>query len=314
MFTRRGLGRLLLAALALTKIPRRAFAGLVPRLCIDRLMAGAGLPLPEPVTRRYRADVVVTLLGVPIFSRKNVGSALAAIRETGEGSRKLVAIRFAGGANPQRTHGFKYDGSLEEAVLEDGNQAVQAAYFGFVTSSTNENYDQARQRIFAAQKPRDAFIAAEGQHLPGSARCEKSSISLPDGPAHDLAGLNEQIRARFADSDRAAAELHTPGAAGTFLYSVHAAVRASEPRSSVNYVHNAKAYRLESERSPEAHNGSGTRFTGKIHDLATRQVSTFRLWMDDPSGLPRRIEFQPRSYLRISLEYEPEGANRAEET
>ncbi|HYK18294.1 MAG TPA: hypothetical protein VEV37_09750 [Bryobacteraceae bacterium] len=314
MLTRRDLGRVLLGALAVTKIPRRASAGVVPRLCVDRLLAGAGLPLPDPVTRRYRADVVVTLLGVPIFSRKNVGGAFAAIRETGEGSRKLVAIRFAGGANPQRTHGFKYDGSLEEAVLEDGSQAVQAAYFGFVTSSTNESYDQARQRIFAAQKSRDTFTAAEGQHVPGSARCEKSSISLPDGPAHDVAGLNEQIRARFAESDRAAAELHTSGAATTFLYSVRTAVRAPEPRSTVNYVYNAKPYRLECERSPEPHNGAGTRFTGKIHDLATRQVSTFHLWMEDPSGLPRRIEFQPRSYLRISLEYEPVGANRTEES
>lgn len=315
MLTRRDLCRFLLAALSLTKTPKRLFATVSPRLCVDQLVAATGLPLSNPVIRHYRADVVVTLLGVPIFSRKNVGGAVAAIRESAEGSRKLVALRFAGGANPQRTHGFKYDGSLEEVVLADGAVPVQAAYFGFVTSSANENYDQARQRIFAAQKPHDAFTAAEGLHLPGSAHCEKSSISLPDGSERDLARLSDEIRARFSDSERTAAELYMPGnASATFLYAVRAALRANEPRPAINYVHNAKPYRLECERAPEPHHSETTRFTGHIHDLTTRQVSSFRLWLDDPSGLPRRIEFQPRSYLRISLECEPEGANRTEET
>ena len=314
MFTRRDLYRFLLAAVCLAKAPKRLFATVSPRLCVDQLVAATGLPLPVPVTRHYRADVVVTLLGVPIFSRKNVGGAFAALRESAEGSRKLVAIRFAGGANPQRTHGIKYDGSLEEVVLVDGAAPAQAAYFGFVTSSSNENFDQARQRVMTAQKSRGAFTAAEGLHLPGSARCEKSSISLPEASARDRAGLSDEIRARFSDTERSATELHMPGnAAATFLYAVRAAVRAREQRPAVNYVHNAKPYRLECERTPEAHSES-TKFTGHIHDLTSRQVSTFRLWLDDPSGLPRRIEFQPRSYLRISLEYEPEGANRTEET
>ena len=315
MFTRRDLYRTFLAALCLAKTPRRLFAGAVPRLCVDQLLAATGLPLPKPVLRQYRADVVVTLLGVPIFSRKNVGGAFAAIQESAEGSRKLVSIRFAGGANPQRTHGFKYDGSLEEVVLADGAVPVQAAYFGFVTSSTNENYDQARQRIFAAQKPRDAFTAAEGQHVAGSARCEKSSISLPDGSTRDLQGLGDEIRARFSDSERSRSELRTSGnAAATFLYAIRAAVRSREPRTAIEYVHNVKPYRLECERAVETHHGEGTRFTGHIHDLTTRQVSTFRLWLDDPSGLPRRIEFQPRSYLRITLESETENATCVEES
>jgi len=314
MFTRRDLYRFLLAALFLANAHRRLFARVVPRLCVDQLVATTGLPLLVPVTRHYRADIVVALLGVPIFSRKNVGGAVAAIRESAEGLRKLVTLQFAGGANPLRTHGFKYDGSLEEVLLVDGAAPVQAAYFGFVTSSRDENYDQARQRIFAAQKSRDAFTAAEGLHVAGSARCEKSSISLPDGCARDLAGLSDEIRAFFSESERSATELHTPGiTAATFLYAVRAALRSVESHPIIHYVHNAKPYRLECERAPEPHHGDGTRFTGHIHDLTSRQVSTFRLWLDDPSGLPRRIEFQPRSYLRISLQSEPEGANRTTE-
>jgi hypothetical protein len=48
-----------------------------------------------------------------------------------------------------------------------------------------------------------------------------------------------------------------------------------------------------------------TRLTGQIREAASGHASTFRLWVDDQSVLPLRIEFQPRSYLRISLEYAP---------
>lgn len=314
MLTRRNLCRIFMGALFLARVPKPAFSSIAPRLCVDQLLATTGLPLPDPLLRQYRADVVVTLLGVPMFSRKNVGGAVVALRESIDGTRKLVALRFAGGANPQRTHGFKYDGSLEEVILESGSAPAQAAYFGFVTSSTNENFDDARKRVLSDQKPHDAFIAAEGVHVPGSARCEKGSISLP-GPARDLDELSEKIRASFPEAKRAVAELHIPGnASTTFLYSVRAALRAREPRTSISYVHNAKPYRLECERASDPHRGASTRITGRIHDLTSHQVTTFRLWLDDPSSLPWRIEFQPRSYLRISLEHEPEGANRAEET
>jgi hypothetical protein len=313
MLTRRKLCRGLLAAFAFAKIQRRAQAAPAPRLSVDRVVDASDLALPNPVVRTYRADVVVTLLGVPIFSRKNVGGALAAIREAADGPRKLVALRFAGGANPQRTHGFKYDGSLEEVVLENGSTVPQAAYFGFVSSSTNENYDQARQRILSNQESCDAFIAAEGLHLAGSAHSEKSYIALPDA-SQDVNELANQIRARFSDSERTSLELRTSGpAATTFLYSVRSAFRSQAPRGTANYVHNAKAYRLDWERSPDPHHTASTRFTGRINDLSTHQVSTFRVWLDDPSDLPFRIEFQPRSYLRISLEYDAAAANRGTE-
>src|SRR5579871_5938824 len=192
MLTRRKLGRVFLAAIGFAKLPKRAFAAPAP-LSVDRLVASSALALPNPISRAYRADVVVSLLGVPIFSRKNVGAPCAEIREAADGPRKLIALRFAGGADPQHTHGFKYQGSFEEAVLENGDQVPQAAYFGFVTASTNENFDQARQRILSNRKSHDAFVVAEGLHLAGCARSEKSYIAFPDAP-QDLNELSSQIR------------------------------------------------------------------------------------------------------------------------
>ncbi len=307
MLSRRELCRFLLPAFGLANTLKRVCATLANSLLVDRLVAQSELVLPNPVVRTYRADVVVTLLGLPVFARKGVGGASAAVQEAAEGKRRLVALRFAGGANPQRTHGFKYDGSLEEVILQDGPTVPQAAYFGFVTSSTNESYDQARQRILARRKSPDSFVAAEGLHIAGRARCEKGAFSLPGEAVQDRSELNQRIRACFRDADRAATELPTPGgaAATTFLYSVLTALRSGDTRSQFDYVHNAKAYRLEWERAADPHHGDLTRFTCHIQELATRQASTFRLWLDDrQSDLPERIEFQPRTYLRITLESE----------
>jgi hypothetical protein len=311
MLSRRELCRFLLTVFGLVNTLKRACATLASPLLVDRLVAESEFALPNPVVRTYRADVVVTLLGLPVFARKGVGGASAEVQEVTDGKRGLIALRFAGGADPRRTHGFKYDGSLEEVILEDGPTVPQAAYFGFATSSTNESYDQARQRILARRKSPDSFVAAEGLHVAGRARCEKSSVSLPGESVEDVSELNQRIRACFRDADRAATELPTPGgnAATTFLYSVLTALRSGEIRSQLDYVHNAKAYRLEWERAADHHHGGLTRFTGHILELATRQTSTFRLWLDDlQSPLPVRIEFQPRSYLRISLESEPADA------
>jgi len=332
MISRRALGRILFAGLGLAIARRKASSAAIETgTAVDRLLANAGLPLPDPSSRSYRADVVVTVLGIPIFARKGVGSACAAIRETIAGDRRLVALRFAGGSNSQRTRGLKYDGSIEEAVFENASIIRQAAYFGFLTSSRNESYDQARERIFAQQKPAESFVAAEGLHLAGCARFERSLISLPDESSRESSDLNRDIRARFCNAAHTAAEIRTPapGAAATFLYSVLEAMRSGSAKSSLDYVHNAKSYRLEWERARESRRGAAsaanrqtaladpaTRFSGRIHDLSTRQISNFHLWLDDESGLPHRIEFQPRSYLRITLEHDPALGNdhRKEET
>ena len=283
------------------------FGTAVSRLVVDTLLAESPLGLPDPAIRHYRVDVVVTLLGVPIFSRKAVGAAFATLREAVNGDRKIVALQFAGGANPERTHGLRYGGSVEEAIVERASSRTQAAYFGFVTHSKDENFEQARQRILDKAKPSGGYTAAQGVHTVGSARCEKTSVSLPD-QHRSLPELIQQIRENFYAADRISTELQTPGntAVSTFLYSVLSAVRSPESHSQIGYVHNATEYRLDWERTNEQHTGATiTRFTGRILAASAHRLSTFRLWLDNQSDLPLRIEFQPRSYLRLSLECEP---------
>jgi len=322
MLTRRELWKFcgVLGGLALVSKKLKATA---PRLNVDALIAASELALPSPVVRNYRVDAVVTLLGVAVFARKAVGSAFATIREAGEEEHRLIALRFAGGANPERTHGLLYDGSLEEVIVERGSTLERAAYFGFVTSSKDESFEQARKRILSSKTGVPGFyVAVNGLHVAGCARAERGMVSVDDPRQKDLVELSRNIRMGFGDANGVATEVATGGRspAPTFLYTILTALRSAEVHSQSSYVHNAREYRLEWERTPDPHAAvpatSGaptqaatvTRFTGRLVCLATRQVSTFRLWMNNQSVLPLRIEYQPRSYLRISLEYDPVGA------
>ena len=309
MLTRRVLCRLLFTALGFAVTGKRVRGAAAPSLGVEGLLSRSELPLPAAAIRRYRADVVITLLGIRVFAREGVGRAFAAIREAAEGQTKIIALQFAGGAIPERSHGVRFDGSMEEVVLEGSSR--EAGYFGFVTRSANENYDQARRRILNGAERACTYVAVEGLHSAGCARSERTVVSLPDRCGRGLSELIEQIRAGFRARDRIAEELHTPGVSAprTFLHSVFMGLRSGSVRFQRDYVHSARRHSLELERISDQP-GPVMRFTGRVRDLATQRVSVFWIWLDNRSCLPLRIEFHPRSYLRISLDYQPDGASQ----
>jgi hypothetical protein len=47
------------------------------------------------------------------------------------------------------------------------------------------------------------------------------------------------------------------------------------------------------------------RVAGRTRNLSNGRTSTFKFWLEEGSDYPLRIEFQPRSYLRIILESDP---------
>jgi len=169
MPSRRELCELLLyPAPVLGLATRRIRAAALP-LQVDRVLAENPLQSFSPLTRTYRADAVVTIVGVPIFARQDVGSAFIDIREGWEGDRRLVALHFAGGSNPERTHGLDYSGSTEEALMERSSAPLQAAYFGFVASTRTESYEDARQQFIANTLTSKTYVVVEGRHSPGCA-------------------------------------------------------------------------------------------------------------------------------------------------
>jgi hypothetical protein len=285
---------------------RRGFLAMVMGRCFGsalsiELLRESSAAWSAAQTRTYRADVLVTFLGVPLFSRRGAGSAVASLRECVQDRRRRVAVSFAGGSDPSRTHGVNYAGSLEEIAVESGSELSEAATFGFVTSpGQDESFEQARRRVIS-EADSGSFVVVDELHRSGAVRIRKATVSAPGGWGAPFGQMRRDVRVRFMESAPVGREFAMPGGAvpATFLYTVLAAVRWPERKSSFEYVHNGKRYALNSEKT-------GTRLSGQIHDMDTKHNSTFRLWFEEGSDLPVRIEFSPRSYLRITLERDAE--------
>jgi hypothetical protein len=292
---------------------RRATAATDQRLRVDQLLADNSLTFSNTQTRTYRADVVVAVLGVPIFSRQAVGGAVAILREASQGDKTVTCLQFCGGANPQRTHGIRYSGCTEEVIQLLAAEPIQAAYFGFVTAppsnQAQESFEQARQRVLSANShPAGAYVAVEGSHQPGTVQNNSATFPVTAPDWGEWPELIREVRSEFVTASRSASATHQEvrceagSVASTFLYAVLAASRANG-KTSRPYFHNAKPYRLDCEKTQDHHAGAkATRLTGQIHDLTKGHTSTFRVWLEEGSDLPVRIEFSPRPYLRINLE------------
>jgi hypothetical protein len=292
--SRRDVLRGILAAAASFRAPRASGAS---RLAIDEIHDPAAAWTRSSI-RAYRADVVVTLLGIPIYTRQAAGSALAELRERSQDGRRTLSLRFAGGSHPARTHGVNYSGATEEIAINCAGETLEsAASFGFVTASpSDESFDEARHRVETGTTGA-AYVAVDELHRASYVRVRRAVIATQQSWTADRDDLILGVRAEFARATPAEREIDSPTAVpATFLYTVLAAIRSPERRTSGAYVHNGKRYRLESEKS-------NARLTGRIHDFEAGRTSTFKLWLDE-SELPLRIEFSPRSYLRISLEFD----------
>ena len=284
-----------------------------PGLAVDRLRDSCGA-WTRARFRPYRADVVIALMGVPIFSRRAAGSACAMIRESEQNGRKTLSLRFAGGADPKRTHGVNYSGCTEEIAIEGSSGLAEAASFGFVTSSNEESFDQARHRVMEGTGGQERFVIVDELHQASRVRVRKAVASAPGTPCSGLGQLARTFRSRLSETNFVERDiaLPAPTVPSTFLYSMLGAARATERSAAFHYAHNGKLYKLDYEKIPA---GAGvTRLNARIHDFETRRNSTFKLWLEDGSDLPVRIEFSPRSYLRITLESDPEVQNAFDPT
>jgi hypothetical protein len=255
--------------------------------------------------RTYRADVVISIMGVPIFSRQGVGSAWMRLREGARDGLKTVSILFAGGSDPGRAHGVNYCGSAEEVAVEDDGGLSEAASFGFVTASpSDESFDQARHRVMDGnRKDQPSFIVVDELHRASRVRVRKALAPAPDSPCPGWSQLARHIRSQFSSSNVMEREIVVPAVESTFLYSVLAAMRSDERSVRHPYFHNGRRYQLDCEKGIR---GETMRLSGRIRDLENRRDSNFRLWLEAGQDLPLRVEFSPRSYLRITLEADPE--------
>jgi hypothetical protein len=291
-------------------------------LAVDRLLRELQPKQKLQSRRLYRADAVITVFNIPIFSRVGVGSGFAVYEELAEAESRTIALQFAGGSRPDRAKGLNRLGYIQEVVVERNNRPTETAYFGFMTSSPEENLDQAKKALEASEGMLP-YTAVDGSTGPGEMRSSKARFLFP--PSYSWSNndsLIKEVRTKFpSESGKPVeAKLSAKDVPWTFLYTVAQAASIAGEKSQWSYVYNGKQYRLRTERAQDAKMGRKLaekglvtkaenvwRLSGAITGPDNGPESTFKIWVEHngESKLPMRIEFQARSFLRLVFEYDP---------
>jgi hypothetical protein len=309
--TRRDWARILAgAALDATLSRSRVFAG--------PLSWGAQPPADRGHERRYRADAQVLLLSVPLLRRKGVGDGSASWRESCENSIVVRMLEFTGRSLPDRAAGLNRFGFIQELSRRAEPEPQEAIYFGLMTSSPEENVEQARKALH--QNAAEVGYAVIEGHL-GDWSVETVSTHF-SAPAHlssvDRGELIRRARAALSGAPKSSAASMGPASVQPFLHAL-AEVLPGTGRAETRYAYSGRMYQLRVDKSPDPkaaaffqERGLLTpvaaviRVDGKLRRAAGGKETEFRLWIEDGATrpLPLRIEYQPKPYLRLTFEAE----------
>ena len=218
---------------------------------------------------------------------------------------------FAGGSDPKRAHGLNRLGWIREVVLGSGNTPVQADYFGILTASPEESLEHARRSIATPPSGRSLYSAVNGRHTAGHSRSAITHFEFAAGADWSDHGLIDKAQSTF-HSNVEWRETSWPDLANqappTFLFQMAALLEQRATHAAGPYIYNEQEYLLELETSPPGGNERLRLIRGAIHNSRTSYQTAFRLWMEDSSRsiVPVRIEFQPRSFLRLTFQALPD--------
>jgi len=299
--TRRSLLRGFAAALALT-VAKRGWAGeaAAPKSTTPEIELNS----PGTHTRRYRVRAVVTLFSIPIYSQDGVGAGCAMAEELPSTGGKIHGLQFSGGSWPEHLKGFNRFGMTQEAVHEKEGVVNQAHYISFMTSSPEKTSDEA-WRSFNTRSGLLNLTVARGRATMAGYRSVVQHVTAPATTTwQDAPELLEDFRHQTTWADP---PIPAERAYPTFLYSVRQAMAAENPVSHRIFMHNGKLYELRTNRSA---NGTLVCAHSRIIELETKSETEFRIWFDpaSPAALPKRIEFRPKSFLRLIFEHDPAAA------
>ena len=305
----------------MSTLSRRALFGLLPslrafalsQLQVERLASGLGAIAPP---RRFRADATIVLLGMSVWRRQNVGHALLGI-DYRDGRFRAD---FAAGADPQRAKGLKNLGWLSEVVLERPNETPESAYFGFLTSSP-EDGRQAKAALARSNEPVATFSALEGINQNGVAKSLtlRFDCAAPKTPAQ-WPEVAARAKRELLEGEHPwrTMQLAQRGSTGSFLYSVWKSALDRRTSLGGEYCYNDRFYSYTVEKSTDEAVGRELaarallqdpgrliRLRGLIRRKDDRSETPFTVWYDNsPVPTPLRIEWSPRSFLRLTFELE----------
>jgi hypothetical protein len=304
-------------------IARRQVLGLAFRAgLLPLLSAKPRASLPSTFQRKYRVSATVTVLSVPLVSRSGVGSGYILIEEAeAMGAVSTTAIQLGAGSWPEAARGLNRLGYIQEVVT--GRPPLECSYFAFMTSSQEKSPDQAKKALDSA---RDSipYAAAQGAGRNGQFVSRLSRINFPSQLTwRDCPRLVDQVRAAVSAEAPAQSVEKTlvmdESAPATFLYGVRSAILDRASATSRSLIYNGKEYQLRTTKEPDhtacihfagrkliSEGGRVMRLDAQLEDQATRRQTPFQVWYEAGAEHlpPLRFEYQARSFLRLTFEFD----------
>jgi hypothetical protein len=285
------------------RIPRRSFllccaASLAPKS--STLTAASAANFAN--WKQYRIDATITALGAAIFSRKHVGEAFArlAVEET-KGGRKMN-FTFMGASLPERTRGILQMGHFEEQLEEVGERLADSNYFGFLTAAPPDKGLQTVPVNAQGQQEKPNCCAVDGS-LDGSRfRFRKTyEAHIPaDATLQHLPRLRAAMRQTL---DRACAAKcllgdSKPSAQRTFLKTLVDAVESKQQQWETDYHYGDKLLQFRGRKAAPV---AGLASMEAQVQGRGRHRFAFYYRPEAPLALPEKIEYWPRTWLRLTL-------------
>ena len=252
--------------------------------------------------RRYRVDATVLLLGVPLVSVQNIGGAYASVETASVAGGSAVALQFAAGSWPARAKDLNRFGILREAVVARPGEPLEMAFAGLMTDSHEQTFSEART-AFSTGRVAEAVVSRGYAHGSAMNTCNYR-VPLPtdriwtDSP-------NVLCEATRQDPHAAPRQTNC-GECATFLHAVRCAALDARGEHRQRFAHAGKLFQLETRREPK----QPAVIHGVIRDADGARASDFRAVFaaGDESGLPMRVEFRARPFLRLTLECDPDAS------
>jgi hypothetical protein len=264
-----------------------------------RVLAAPSLDgLVARTSRCYRVHATVELLSVPLVSKDNVGGAWFMVEQAVSGTSRTTVLQFSGGSWPERLRGFNRFGMTREEVREEGAAILESAYLSFMTSSAEKSIEQARQAFEDTSRVMPITVAHGNATRSGYSSALDRLTASARYTWSNAAQLLEEIRGRVSAEREVSLGEQRASAFPTFLYAVRAAVLAGAETGRCTFIHDAKLYRLRTRLKEQE-------LTGWIAELGASHEFEFRVWFDSRRELPVRIEFRPKSFLRLVFEHDP---------
>ncbi len=312
---------------------RRGLLRLLKPLLLARAWApAANLGGGAAAARRYyRADAVVMLFSVPIFSKAGVGSGFAFAEDVDASGPRARRVGFGGGSWPDKAHGLNRLGYIHETVVEAAGQLAESSYFGFMSTSQEERLDEARNVLKSGQQPA-LFSAIRGESRRGAYSARFTRFVSKDAVSWRLWKNVASAAERSFDGECVSSreERGTPGASDriltTLLYALLKVRENGFQPSRTVFIYGGVQRSLETACSPDPRLGeklcqrgvvtraeSVVHMVGTTRNLQTGARTRFSVWWDrdSQSVLPVRIELEPKSFLRLAFEADHEPPESA---